>query len=140
MQDTTTETAYNSGQVYCVLFEESARVGWPTVYQHDLYVIDNEAIKTNHPRQFVWVLRNHGTHILLPVWLPKDHDADDCRAHCWGECAGSLKWLDAIIKTYDDVRYYTYDHETTGLTQVTAEEARTFLSEAMDRVKQEKSG
>ena len=58
---------------YRAIVEESERWNLPVAYKADLTTHDYCQLaadwETSWPREFCWILREHGTH-LMPPWLP----------------------------------------------------------------------
>ena len=79
---------------YRAIKEESERVGWPTHFRTDLTKHDRNTLsKKDMPREFGWVLREHGTHLLF------------------SPCDGiNLDWA-KVISHNTEARFYWFDGE-----------------------------
>lgn len=48
---------------FALLVQESQRLRMPTHYSNDLYKHDLKILRRNKPRSFIWIVREHGTHL-----------------------------------------------------------------------------
>lgn len=46
------------------MLAEAARIGWPSVFENDLYVHDLATLAAHHEQKMVWVLRDSGTNLF----------------------------------------------------------------------------
>jgi hypothetical protein len=103
-----------------VLVAEAERVGWPRIFTTDLMVHDRQALEWRFPPQgrFVWVLREHGTHIYFI------EAATSRRVAEW-----NLNLM-RYHQRYERCRWYIGDAGRRTLTPTTPEEAIRFHEEA----------
>ncbi len=92
---------------YRAITDEANRVGWPEHFREDLTRHDRAVLsRKDAPHEFGWVLRRHGTHLLI-------------RGTWW-----NFLWAVAVVRNEarsgGPYRYYWFDGEQ--LHRVTAEE------------------
>ena len=93
---------------YRAIKAEASRVGWPEHFREDLTRHDRATLsRKDAPREFGWVLRRCGTHLLAP-----------------GGTTWDFLWAIAVVRNEarsdGPYRYYWFDGER--LYQITAEE------------------
>lgn len=83
---------------YAALLAESERTGWPLAFRNDLLVHDLAFCQaTSEGNPFLWVLRDSGTHVILPS------AADDTFAR--------QGWLipSQLERAFGGCRFYAWD-------------------------------
>lgn len=76
-------------RAYAQMVDEAKKLGFPEMYETDLYVIDRAYMEWDHaPRVFGWIIRKLGTHLLLTR-------QDKATAEYWQKEAGAeCYWYD----------------------------------------------
>lgn len=100
--------------IYDLLVAESKRLGWPTIFRTDLTMHDRQMLRQRDPLQggeFVWVVREHGTHLYFIEAAPKQQAAD------W------FLWMMRYHQKHERCHWYIGDIARRTLTPTTAEEA-----------------
>ncbi len=104
------------------MLKEAARIGWPNCFQNDLYLHDRAILLDRPGEPLVWILRDHGTH-LLPVECESNGQAEYARAviHYW---SGDDR-LNVITNVDERPRFYLVSDS--GLIESTATEAASLI-------------
>lgn len=101
---------------YAAMMAESERIGWPTAYQRDLTVHDVNYLAQYQPDEFLWIVRDSGTHLFSP---------SDGRP-----LESALQWLTATVRTYGLNNLRMYIWRNGALSEVMHEDAREWTCQS----------
>ncbi len=112
---------------FAAMLAQSAAYRWPVGFQDDLYVHDLNLVRDCPDLEFVWILREMGSHLYL---------VDD-----W--CKGSRDWARGVCDYYsgtsksnygDTRRRFFYVRRTGDIKEVTCDEAKALVSRVPEEV------
>jgi hypothetical protein len=117
-------------RVYGMLLDRARRVGWPRYFVNDLYLHDMTYLYDHKPPVFAWVLRESGTHMLDPRWLPGS-EPDIFGRPNWK--VGAAEWAEGVALVEIHALWYWYDGRYLTATTSTVAIQRLRLEQARIR-------